>query len=48
MDGRTGKYSANGLAETKRPTNDDQHSVGEIEKLLLFGVFIFLLSATKE
>jgi hypothetical protein len=47
IDNRIGKYSANGLrTNTQRMTSNIP--VGEIEKLLLPGVVLFLLSATEE
>jgi hypothetical protein len=46
MDDRTGKHSANGLRTNAQRTMVNI-SVGGIEELLLFGVFL-LLSATKE
>jgi hypothetical protein len=47
MDDRTGKHSANGLRTNAQRTTANI-LVGEIEKLLLSGVFLLLLSATEE
>jgi hypothetical protein len=47
MDDRTGKHSANGLrTNTQRTTANIP--VGGLEELLLPGVFLLLVSATKE
>jgi hypothetical protein len=47
MDDRTGKHSANGLRTNAQRTTANI-PVGGIEKLILFGVFLLLLSATEE
>jgi hypothetical protein len=47
MDDRTGKHSANGLRTNVQRTTANI-PVGVIEKLLLSGVFLLLLSATEE
>ena len=47
MDDRTGKHSAKGLrTDTQRTTVNIR--VGGVEKLLLSGVFLLLLSITEE
>jgi hypothetical protein len=47
MDDRTGKHSANGLRTNAQRTTVNI-PIGGIEKLLLSGVFLFLLFATEE
>jgi len=47
MDDRTGKQSAKGLRTDAQRTTANIH-VGGVEKLLLFGVFLLLISATEE
>jgi hypothetical protein len=47
MNDRTNKHSAKGLRTYAQRTTTNIH-VGGVEKLLLFGVFLVLLSATKE
>jgi hypothetical protein len=47
MDDCTGKHSANGLRTNAQRTMANI-PVGGIEELLIFGVFLLLLSATKE
>jgi hypothetical protein len=47
MDDRTGKHSAKGLRRDAQRTTANIH-VGRVEKLLLSGVFLLLLSTTKE
>jgi hypothetical protein len=47
MDDHTGKHSAKGLKTDVQRTTANIHVDG-VEKLLLSGVFPFLLSATEE
>jgi hypothetical protein len=47
MDDRTGKHSANGM-RTNAQGIAANIPLGGIEKLLLSGVFLLLLSATEE
>jgi hypothetical protein len=47
MDDRTGKHSANGLRTNVQRTTANI-PVDGIEKLLLSGVFLLLLSTTQE
>jgi hypothetical protein len=47
MDDRTGKRSANGLRTNAQRTTANI-PVGGIEELLLYGIFLLLLSATEE
>jgi hypothetical protein len=47
IDDRTGKHSAKGLRTDAQPTTVNIH-VGEVEKLLLSGVFLLLVVATEE
>jgi hypothetical protein len=46
-DDRIGKHSAKGLRTDAQQTTTNIH-IGKVEKLLLFGVFLLLLSATEE
>jgi len=47
MDDHIGKHSAKGLRTDVQRTTANIHVVG-VEKLLLSGVFLLLLSATEE
>ena len=47
MNDRTGKHSVKGLRTDAQRTTANIH-VGGVEKLLLSGVFILLLSTTEE
>jgi hypothetical protein len=47
MDDRTGKHSAKGLRTNAQRTTANIH-VGGVDKLLLSGVFLLLLSATEK
>ena len=47
MDDRIGQHSAKGLRTYAQRTTANIH-VGEVEKLLLSGVFLLFLAATEE
>jgi hypothetical protein len=47
MDDRTSKHLANGLRTNAQRTTANI-PVGGIEELLLYGIFLLLLSATEE
>ena len=47
MDDRTGKHSVKGLRTYAQRTTANIH-VGEVEKLLIYDVFLLFLSSTEE